>query len=435
MDRKRLTILGLFVICFLAIISAAILFITGVDFSENEGFEGLGLTRLVLVESLIESGASQALGSGSIVAAVTATTTGSINHVEQKTSELDAIRHTVQFEENLFQISVRYGVLMELIMEANEIFDPRMISAGQVLIIPVGLDLPHSSPIVDVGSDPQNTPTTIQEATATPTATSTATPEATPLPAPPSVLNGVSLDSIIVMPPNVRENIREIYARGQEFELNPRAYSKVGDSTIENPYFLGRFDEGPYNLGEFSYLQTVVDYYAGSHARQGQAVRVGFHSWTVTDPLWADKAVCIPNETPVACEIRLHRPSIIIIRLGSNDAGVPGSFDFNVRQVVEYAIQQGVIPVIGTKADRFEGPGNVNNNILRQIAADFQIPLWDFDAIAVTIPGRGLDIDNVHLTTFYAHDYTSPMAFQRGHGVHNLTALMVLDAVWREVKP
>ncbi len=167
--------------------------------------------------------------------------------------------------------------------------------------------------------------------------------------------------------------------------------------------------------------------------RQGQGVHLGFHSWTVTDPLWADKTVCLPNETPVTCEIRLHRPSIIIIRIGSNDAGVPGSFDFNVRQVVEYAIQQGVIPVIGTKADRFEGPDNANNIILRQIAADFEIQLWDFDAIMATIPGRGLDVDNVHLTTFYAHDYTSPVAFERGHGVHNLTALMMLDAIWREV--
>lgn len=137
---------------------------------------------------------------------------------------------------------------------------------------------------------------------------------------------------------------------------------------------------------------------------------------------WADKEVCLSNETPVACEIRLHRPSIIINRLGSNVAGVPGSFDFNARQVVDYAIQQGVIPVIGTKADRFEGPGNVNNIILRQIAADFQIPLWHSDAIAAKIPGHGLDIDNVHLTAFYAHDYTSPVAFERGHGVHNLTA-------------
>jgi hypothetical protein len=93
-----------------------------------------------------------------------------------------------------------------------------------------------------------------------------------------------------------------------------------------------------------------------------------------------------------------------------------------------------VIPVLGTKADRIEGPDNTNNNILRRIAADFEVPLWDFDRLAGTMPGRGLDLDNVHLTTFYAHDYTSPLATQRGHAMHNLTALLLLDAIWNEVK-
>jgi hypothetical protein len=49
------------------------------------------------------------------------------------------------------------------------------------------------------------------------------------------------------------------------------------------------------------------------------------------------------------------------------------------------------------------------------------------------MPGRGLDVDNVHMTTFFEHDYTLPEAFQRGHAVHNLTALMVLDTLWKEV--
>ena len=219
---------------------------------------------------------------------------------------------------------------------------------------------------------------------------------------------------------------------GQALGRNPRAFSKVGDSTIENPHFLVRFDEGPYNLGEYAYLQGAIDHFAGSHSRQGLAVRRGNHSWTVTDPMWADKSICQPNETPIACEIRVHNPSILIIRLGSNDRGVPSGFEHNLRQVVQVAIDSGVIPVLGTKADRFEG-SNINNDIIRQVAIDFQVPLWDYDLLAGTIPGRGLDVDAVHLTTFYAHDYTSPTAYQRGHGVHNLTALMVLDTIWKEI--
>ena len=231
---------------------------------------------------------------------------------------------------------------------------------------------------------------------------------------------------------NVRQSARQIYARGQELGRDPAAYSKLGDSTIENPFFMARFDEGPYDLGEYAYLQGAIDFFAGSHGRQGVGVRRGFHSWTVTDPTWADKSLCQANESSVACEIRLHNPSIMLIRLGSNDAGVPGGFEQNMRQVIDITIKNGVIPVLGTKADRFEG-SNANNEILRRLAAEYQIPLWDFDLVAGTVPGRGLDIDGVHLTTFYAHNYTSPTAFQRGHSLHNLTALMALDAIWREV--
>jgi hypothetical protein len=61
--------------------------------------------------------------------------------------------------------------------------------------------------------------------------------------------------------------------------------------------------------------------------------------------------------------------------------------------------------------------------------------LWDFDLVAQTLPGRGLDADGVHMTTFYAHDYTLPEAFQRGHSVHNLTALIVLNRIWSEIGP
>jgi hypothetical protein len=160
------------------------------------------------------------------------------------------------------------------------------------------------------------------------------------------------------------------------------------------------------------------------------AVRRGLHSWSVFDPMFAT-GDCQPGENMVACEFRLHNPSILFIRLGTNDVGVPESFDRNMRQLVEFCITNGVIPVLGTKADRFRDPADTNNGLIRQIAADYRVPLWDFDLIAQTIPNHGLDSDGVHLTTFFAHDYTQYDALQRGHGVNNLTALMMLDSILR----
>lgn len=251
-------------------------------------------------------------------------------------------------------------------------------------------------------------------------------------PQPPADINGISIDALVMIPDAA--TIRTIYAAGQALGRDPHSFSKVGDSTIENPHFMTRFDQpGSYNLGPYGYLQPMIDFYQGSFGRQGMAVHRGLHTWSVLDPMWADPLNCLPGENMLVCEIRQHNPSVVFIRLGSNDVGIPDSVDRNLRQIVELCIENGVIPIMGTKADRHEGQGNVNNNIIRQIAADYQVPLWDFDLVAGTLPGRGMANDGVHLTTFYAHDYTLAEAFTRGYPVHNLTALIILDRVWRTV--
>jgi len=306
--------------------------------------------------------------------------------------------YVVKPGETLFRIALNLGVTLDALKKANNISDPTEIYAGQKLVVP---STPAPSP---------------------PTATR-ATPTA------PAAVNGVPVDQFIVMPESVKQNIRKIYAQGQSLGRNPRAFSKAGDSTVENPYFLARFDGGPYKLGDYAYLQSVIDYFAGSFGRQSKAVHQGFHSWTILNPVWADKTICQPNESPLGCEFRLNKPSIVLIRLGANDTGAPKLFQDSMQKIVEYCVQNGVIPVLGTKADRHEGPGNVNNNAIRKVAADNNIPLWNFDLVAQTAPGSGLDTDQVHMTAFYAHDYTLPEAFQRGHNLNNLTALIVLDRV------
>ncbi len=49
------------------------------------------------------------------------------------------------------------------------------------------------------------------------------------------------------------------------------------------------------------------------------------------------------------------------------------------------------------------------------------------------MPRRDPDVDTAHMLTFFAHDYNDPTVVTRGHAMHNLAALMMLDAVWREV--
>lgn len=338
-----------------------------------------------------------------------------------------AMIHTVQRGETLFHIAQLYKVPVDTLVAANAIAAPDRLLVGQTLLIPT-----NGQPVNAVSIPPTQA---LQMVAAQPTVIAVQPTYAIPptLPVllpPPSTLNGILLERIIVMPDAVRQNIANIHAVGQALGRNARAFSKLGDSIIENPHFLARFDGGTYNLGSYAYLQPAIDYYAGSFSRQGVAVRRGLHSWSVFDPMYATGG-CQPGENMVACEFRLHNPSILFIRLGTNDVGVPESFDRNMRQLVEFCINSGVIPVLGTKADRFRDPADTNNSLLRQIAADYRVPLWDFDLAAQTIPNHGLASDGVHLTTFFAHDYTQYIALQRGHGVNNLTALMVLDAILR----
>jgi hypothetical protein len=39
--------------------------------------------------------------------------------------------------------------------------------------------------------------------------------------------------------------------------------------------------------------------------------------------------------------------------------------------------------------------------------------------------------DDVHLVIFDYYDYNMELAYESGYGLYNLTALMMLDEVWR----
>jgi hypothetical protein len=293
---------------------------------------------------------------------------------------------------------------------------------------PLTTSPPHSPIPNQPAAPPTDTPT--PSPTDQPTSTPTTTPTPTP---PPPPINGLPADAFIILPPDAQANTRQIYAKGQQIGRDPRAYSTLGDSTVLNPHMLARFGQDDLALGQYSYLQPTVNNFTSSWTRYGVAARNGLHSWSVFDPLWANKDWCEPEEHLLACEFRLENPAFLIIRLGSNDAGAPSGFEYNVRQVIEYSIENGVVPIIMTKADRFEGD-NTNNEILRRLADELKVPLWDFDIVAETLPERGLADDLIHMKEFPGNDFTDPAIFQSGHGMQDLTGLMMLHAILQTVQ-
>jgi len=355
---------------------------------------------------------------------------------------------------------LRFGIVIALVLIVVSVTvllnnAPRHLSADSPDAVPSLLLSPAATPLVtqtpmevseEVPPELLATETPVTASTDVPSSTignePTVSPEqrllATITPAPPAKLNGLLVEQFIVMSDTVRQHIREIYAAGQTLGRNPHAFSKLGDSTIVYPLFLGIWDKktkGAYNLGDYTYLQPSIDQFAGSFSRIGLASRKGLHSWSVFDPMWADKTQCQPNEDVLTCEIRLNNPAILIIRLGAHDRDAAKLFDKNMRKIVETVIADGVIPVIGTKPDHADGPDNAVNNALRKIAADYNIPLWDFDLVAGTAPDRGLYQDNVHMYSSKSFDFSTPKPFESGSALHDLTGLMVLDAIRREVMP
>jgi LysM repeat protein len=366
------------------------------------------------------------------------------------TAPMADLTHTVAQGENLLRIALHYGVTVDAVMGANNIVDAGLIHIGQVLNIPVS-----SSPLPDVIIAPSSNgesiitlPVSGDNAGEAPVAD---TLDAEPVPAEvevsaadPAPGAAFSQPDIGIVSPDIEKyqgfanfvtlggpGLREIYLRGQALGNNPRAFSKIGDCNSEAPFFLAKFDEGLYELGPYAYLQPLLDHFAGSFARQSLAVWTGNHAWAVFDPTWANPAFCESGEMPIECEFRLNRPSVILVRLGTNEVGTPRLFEDNLRRIVTYSIEHGVIPVLGTKADRLEGDDSFNE-IIRTVAVEFGVPLWDFGRAADLLPGHGLRSDGFHLN-YFAPTYADARAYQHGHSVQNLTALLALDVVWRSV--
>jgi hypothetical protein len=246
----------------------------------------------------------------------------------------------------------------------------------------------------------------------------------------PTSINGIAFDAFVWFPSDVQTNTRAIFAKGQSLGNNPTAFSAIGDSTIAGGQFLERFSKGDYNLGPYDFLQPTLDVFTSSLKRTSTTVRVGLHSWTALNPTWANKDVCKPNETPVACEFRINKPSYVFIRLGAND-DANALFEKSMRNVLSYTVESGVVPILITKSNDPSLRTARNNASLRKLADEFKIPLVDFELVAARLPGRGVGSDGVHMTGYWKVDYTLPSVFNSGHAMHNLAVLVGLTKIYQ----
>lgn len=219
--------------------------------------------------------------------------------------------------------------------------------------------------------------------------------------------------------PSASPHALAIYMKGVAMGNNPHAFSVVGDCQSMANVFMGIYETDRYRLGDAQELQAAIDYFRGSFSRKSAAVKDGMSVASVLSPLWADPQQCQANETPVECELRVHKPALMFINLGTNwKNGGPTAYEKYLRQIVQIVIDHGTVPVLSTKLDNIEGDHSLNLATAR-VAYDMDIPLMNVWLAADDLPNHGLDAgrDNVYMT---------PLAWDR----RNYTALVTLHRLW-----
>jgi len=246
---------------------------------------------------------------------------------------------------------------------------------------------------------------------------------------------GISCEDWQSLPviPVVGKTARELYQRGQASGNNLRAFSKIGDGEISAEWFFTAFEQGEnyYDLGPYQNLLPVLEYFDGSFGRIGMAARRGFNTKRILDPSESDPTLCETGESPLTCELRLHRPAFAILSLGTNQAWQPEEFEIGLRQILDILLSKNIVPILSTKGDNLEGDGRINQTIAC-LAQEYDVPLWNFWSAIQPLPNHGLQPDLEHLT-YGVTDFDDTPAMQSAWTLRNLTALQVLDAVWRGV--
>ena len=312
----------------------------------------------------------------------------------------------------------------------NKIF-PFLLTLTLLAACSTGQALPVNIPVQTTEATLQ-TPPIADSAIATTDlpATDTILPTATFTPKP--SLEGDAWMKISTVPTSLSDPMRSVYEKGLALGNDPKHFSIIGDCQNVSSYFLSVYDKpGEFSLGEeYADLQPTIDYYAGSFSRKSLAVKGGFNVAAILSPLRADPKSCNQGESPLDCELRVWKPSVVFVSMETWWSEKPAQeYDKYMRRVIERILETGAVPIIATKADNLEGNNSINATIA-QIAYDYDLPLWNFWAAVQPLPNHGLSRDHFHLT-FARNFFDDPVRMQSAWPWRNLTALQTLDAVHR----
>lgn len=269
-------------------------------------------------------------------------------------------------------------------------------------------------------AQPTTTPKPMQFSPLIPVPSRTATPK-------PALEETASSEwkTLPVIPETIDASLRKVYERGQTLGNDSHAFSIFGDCQSRPGDFFGVFETDAAVVENLPIeLREAVDYFGGSFNRESPTAQDGTTPGSLLWTQWhRGEYGCTFAETPVECELRIHRPSFVIIQVGTHFESRNAEY---LRRVILQLLDAGVVPILATKADNREKDERINRD-MAMLASEYDLPLWNFWAAVSDLPDRGL----------YTRDdrplqgpiYLTEEASLR----HRMTGLAALNAVWRAV--
>jgi hypothetical protein len=249
-------------------------------------------------------------------------------------------------------------------------------------------------------------------------------PSATPIPDK-GASNPGEWQSLPVIPENIDPSLQKVYEAGLKLGNDPHAFSILGDCQTRPDEFFGAFER---DMSLFESLppelQETVENFRGSFTRESSTSQDGTTPGALLWTQWhRGEFGCTFAETPVECELRTHRPSFVIIQVGTHFESRNMEY---LRRIILQLIDAGVVPILATKADNRELDHRINRD-MALLASEYDLPFWNFWAAVSDLPNRGLYTRNDR--PLQGDIYLTEEAALR----HRMTGLKALNAVWRAV--
>jgi PKD repeat protein len=249
---------------------------------------------------------------------------------------------------------------------------------------------------------------------------------------------------------NLRNNLQSIYQNGQNQGNRAGVFSIAGDRTITNNAFLDPFGNGNFSLDDSTqYLQGIIDWYNltdlggnTSFNRNGLAVNDDWKVGDLIDPSKRDTNACNDGESPLACELRVNQPAVVIIGIGYNDVTSGTNIDDfrnQLGQAIQTAIDHGVMPVVMTvrpRPDVWQQTLNYNDAII-EVANNYNVPVYNQWGSLNNLPNVGLTGDNSGLSESPGGpgDLSSGAVNNYGQNARNRDVLTILDTIRNTIFP